>query len=138
MCGIAGFSWNDKALLKKMCDAISHRGPDQFGYYEDKGISLGHRRLSIIDLSQKAKQPMFNEDGSIVLVYNGEIYNFKALRDSLEKKAHRFRSETDSEVIIHAYEEFGENCVGMLNGMFAFALWDSNKKSCSWQGTGQA
>ncbi|MBU2637995.1 MAG: asparagine synthase (glutamine-hydrolyzing) [Nanoarchaeota archaeon] len=128
MCGIAGFSWNDKALLKRMCDAIVHRGPDQFGYYEDKGISLGHRRLSIIDLSDKAKQPMFNEDCSIALVYNGEIYNFKTLRDSLEKKGHRFKSETDSEVIIHAYEEFGEDCVQMFNGMFAFALWDNNKK----------
>lgn len=128
MCGIAGFSWNDKALLKKMCDSIAHRGPDQAGYYEDKEISLGHRRLSIIDLSEKARQPMFNENDSIALVYNGEIYNFKGLRADLEKKGHRFRSETDSEVIIHCYEEYGEKCVQMFNGMFAFALWDSERK----------
>ncbi|MBU4352928.1 MAG: asparagine synthase (glutamine-hydrolyzing), partial [Nanoarchaeota archaeon] len=128
MCGIVGFNWNDKQLLKKMSDTIIHRGPDQFGYFEDKGISLGHRRLSIIDLSEKAKQPMFNEDNSIVLVYNGEIYNFKELRKELQKKGHKFNSETDSEVVLHAYEEYGENCVLKFNGMFAFAIWDSKNQ----------
>jgi asparagine synthase (glutamine-hydrolysing) len=128
MCGIAGFTWNDKKLLKQMCDTISHRGPDQFGYFETKGISLGHRRLSIIDLSIKGKQPMFNEDGTIVLIFNGEIYNYKTLRAELEKCGHTFSSDTDSEVIIHAYEEYGEDCVSLLNGMFAFAIWDDNSK----------
>lgn len=129
MCGIVGFNWNDSNLLRRMADSIAHRGPDQQGYFEDANISLAHRRFSIIDLSEKGKQPMFNEDNSIVLVFNGEIYNFKNLKEYLILKGHRFFSDTDSEVIIHAYEEYGENCVSLFNGMFAFAIWDSiNKK----------
>ncbi|MEK6899471.1 MAG: asparagine synthase (glutamine-hydrolyzing) [Nanoarchaeota archaeon] len=126
MCGITGFNWEDAKLVKKMADCISYRGPDQEGYFVN-GVSLGHKRLSIIDLSYQGRQPMFNEDGSICVVFNGEIYNFQELKPELEKKGHIFRSHTDTEVIIHAYEEYGVDCLHKFNGMFAFALWDSNK-----------
>jgi len=129
MCSIFGFlGFEDKELLKRMGYVSEHRGPDQSGIFIDKGICLGHNRLSIIDLSEKGKQPMFNEDKTISLVYNGEIYNFHWVKEKLEKKGHRFISKTDSETIVHAYEEFGIECLRYFNGMFAFALWDSNKK----------
>ena len=111
MCGINGFSWEDKALVKKMNDAIAHRGPDGEGVFVDK-VSLGHRRLKIIDLSDKAKQPMSNEDNSIWVVFNGEIYNYKTLRQELEAKGHCFKSDSDTEVILHAYEEYGGDYLG--------------------------
>jgi len=125
MCGIFGFNFDDTALLKDMGRLLRHRGPDGDGYYSDEDISLGHRRLKIIDLSDKGKQPMPNEDHSIWLTYNGEIYNFKELRADLEKRGHVFISKTDSEVLIHAYEEFGFSFVKKLRGMFAFAIYDS-------------
>jgi asparagine synthase (glutamine-hydrolysing) len=129
MCGITGFyGFEDKELLKRMTSALTYRGPDDFGYYSDKLCSLGHRRLSIIDLSKKGKQPMSNEDGSIFITFNGEIYNFKDIRVELEKNGHRFRSNTDTEVIVHAFEEYGVDCLKRFNGMFAFAIWDSSKK----------
>jgi asparagine synthase (glutamine-hydrolysing) len=128
MCGIAGFNFEDQSLAKKMCDVMVHRGPDGEGYYTNKGITLGHRRLSIIDL-KTGDQPIYNEDGSIVVVYNGEIYNFQELRADLETKGHRFATASDTEVIVHAYEEYGYDCVQMFNGMFAFALYDSNEKT---------
>jgi len=128
MCGIAGFNWEDKELIRNMDDVLKHRGPDGEGVYTNKGISLGHRRLSIIDLSSAGKQPMCNEEGTIWITYNGEIYNFKELRENLEHKGHKFKSQTDTEVIIHAYEEWGHNCLQRFNGMFAFAIWDENKK----------
>jgi len=129
MCGIAGvFNLHGEpvaaGLLKRMTDAIAHRGPDGEGHFTDGAVGLGHRRLSIIDLSAAARQPMGNETGDVVLVYNGEIYNFQALRVELESKGHRFHSQTDSEVVIHGYEEWGDDCVNRFNGMFAFALWD--------------
>ena len=129
MCGIAGFyGFEDKQLLQNMTKLLGHRGPDQFGYYTDELVSLGHRRLSIIDLSEAGKQPMCNEDNSIWVVFNGEIYNFKKLREELEEAGHTFKSETDTEVIVHAYEEYGEDCVEKFNGCFAFAIYDSPKK----------
>ena len=128
MCGICGFNWADKVLIKKMAEVISHRGPDDEGFFVDNHMSLGHKRLSIIDLSKKGKQPIFNEDKDICVIFNGEIYNFKEIRRVLEEKGHRFYSNTDTEVIVHAYEEFGENCVKQFNGMFAFAIYDSGKK----------
>ncbi len=128
MCGICGFNWEDKVLIRDMAYVIRHRGPDQEGYFIDKSISLGHKRLSIIDLSERGKQPMFNEDGSICIIFNGEIYNFQEIRPELEKKGHRFNSNTDTEVIIHAYEEYGYDCLKLFDGMFTFAIWDSNKK----------
>jgi len=128
MCGIVGIvGLEDRALIRKMADVVSHRGPDDRGYYVDKDISFGHRRLSIIDLSEKGRQPMHNEDGSIVVVYNGEIYNYLELKERLSKR-HKFYSNTDTEVIVHAYEEYGENCVNHFRGMFAFAVWDKKKK----------
>ncbi len=127
MCGICGFNWEDKSLVKDMAQAMLHRGPDDSGFHLGAGISLGHRRLSIIDL-KSGKQPMYNEDGSVVVVYNGEIYNFKEIRKSLENKGHRFRTNSDTEAVVHSYEEYGERCLEHFNGMFAFAIWDSNKK----------
>ncbi|MBW3015175.1 asparagine synthase (glutamine-hydrolyzing) [Candidatus Woesearchaeota archaeon] len=130
MCGICGFyGFEDKALLRQMSKSIKHRGPDSNGEFFDKKISLGHRRLSIIDLSDKGKQPMSNEDESIHIVFNGEIYNYKELKDDLESKGHKFKSNTDTEVIIHAYEEYGNNYYKKFNGCFAYALWDSNKQT---------
>lgn len=127
MCGICGFTgFEDKLLLKRMIDAIKHRGPDDSGLYIDKNVCLGHKRLSIIDLSG-GHQPMHNEDESIWIVFNGEIYNYKELKKELESK-HKFYTNSDTEVIIHLYEEREEDCVQLLNGMFAFAIWDSNKK----------
>jgi asparagine synthase (glutamine-hydrolysing) len=111
-----------------MADQICHRGPDQFGTYCADGVSLGHRRLSIIDLSEQGRQPMFNEDRSIALVFNGEIYNFQDVREDLVRKGHQFASRTDSEVILHAYEEYGVDAIHKLRGMFAFAIWDSRRK----------
>jgi len=128
MCGIAGFNWNDKGLVRSITDLLVHRGPDDSGFYNDKHMSLGNRRLSIIDLSKKGNQPISNEDGTKYIVFNGEIYNFAELRSELQKKGHKFRSDTDTEVIIHSYEEYGKKCVEKFNGMFAFAIWDSRKK----------
>ena len=128
MCGICGFSWPDEALIERMSSQIAHRGPDQQGVYVDQHVSLGHRRLSIIDLSPKGIQPMTNEDRSLWVVFNGEIYNFPSLRARLIDRGHVFSSNADTEVILHAYEEFGRNCVDHLSGMFAFAIWDTKRK----------
>lgn len=111
-----------------MADTLVHRGPDQKGAWVGEGISLGHRRLSIIDLSEQARQPMPNEDHTVWLVYNGEIYNFQDLRERLQKRGHRFQSRSDSEVILHGYEEYGREIVCHLRGMFAFAVWDGRKR----------
>lgn len=128
MCGICGFSWKDEALAKAMASQIIHRGPDQEGIFCCDEMSLAFRRLSIIDLSDNASQPMSNEDESIHLVFNGEIYNFQELREELEQKGHHFKSRTDSEVIIHAYEEYGLEAINKLRGMFAFAIYDQSRK----------
>jgi asparagine synthase (glutamine-hydrolysing) len=135
MCGICGYITTKDIniashVLDEMTDALSHRGPDDRGVYAARSkaginIGLGHRRLSIIDLSQNARQPMSNEDGSVWLVFNGEIYNFRDLKPQLLEKGHKFKSAGDTEVIIHLYEEYGEECLKFINGMFAFALWDS-------------
>jgi asparagine synthase (glutamine-hydrolysing) len=136
MCGINGFSAlggfasgeNSRRLIERMNKKIQHRGPDGEGIYLDNDISLGHRRLSIIDLSENGKQPMFNEDKSLCLIFNGEIYNFQELKKDLINKGHKFISETDSEVILHLFEEHKEDCVKLLNGIFAFAIWDIKNK----------
>lgn len=127
ICGVAGLE--DGRLVKKMAEAISHRGPDAEGYYSDKGVSLGHKRLAIIDLSARGKQPMSNEDGSVWVTFNGEIYNFRSLRRFLEKHGrHEFASDSDTEVLVHAYEQWGAEFVSRLRGDFAFGLWDSRNK----------
>jgi len=129
MCGICGFcNFKEPGLIGKMTNALLHRGPDDHGFYEDELVSLGHRRLSVIDLSERAREPLQNEDGSMQLVFNGEIYNFEEIRKFLETKGHRFSSNTDSEVVVHAYEEFGDAFVNRFNGMFAFALWDKKER----------
>lgn len=128
MCGINGFNWRDENLIYRMNKKLSHRGPDSDGIYVDDFVTLGHRRLSIIDLSEKGKQPMTNENRNIWLVYNGMIYNYRELREYLKEKNHVFISNSDTEVIIHAYEEFGEKCLDKFNGMFAFVLYDKNQK----------
>ncbi len=128
MCGINGFDSNQPDLVEKMNQKIRHRGPDQKGSFCFDNFSLGQTRLSIIDLSDNAKQPMFNEDKSLTLVYNGEIYNFKELRKDLVKKGHQFISQSDSEVILHLYEDHGPDCLKLLNGIFAFAILNLKKK----------
>ena len=136
MCGIAGiFNYRlglrpvDGDVLRRMCGLMKHRGPDDEGYYlsRDSSVGLGMRRLAIIDLST-GRQPIHNEDESIWLVLNGEIYNFKELRKDLESRGHRFYTNTDTETIVHLYEDYGTGCVGKLRGMFAFALWDEREK----------
>jgi len=131
MCGVAGvYSFNqaqqpELAILEKMITRLRHRGPDGFGYHVDGPIGLSHSRLSIIDL-QTGSQPIHNEDKSIWVVFNGEIFNYIELRDVLQKKGHSFYTHTDTEVIVHAYEQYGEDFVNHLNGQFAIALWDGN------------
>jgi asparagine synthase (glutamine-hydrolysing) len=132
MCGICGiYNFNgepiDRELLDRMSSIIRHRGPDGEGSYVSGDIGLGHRRLSIIDIEGEA-QPITNEDKSMYLIFNGEIYNFIELREDLEKKGHSFKTRSDTEVIIHGFEEWGTECVNHFNGIFAFALWDCNSK----------
>ncbi len=129
MCGIAGFvnqAKNKKSIIKKMTDRIAHRGPDAEGFYIDENVALGHRRLSIIDLST-GNQPIYNEDKSLVIVFNGEIYNYIELRTELLKFNHIFTTNSDTEVLIHGYEQWGSNLPKKLRGMFAFAIWDTKK-----------
>jgi asparagine synthase (glutamine-hydrolysing) len=137
MCGIAGFIdyWDERRsdsiargrLLKTMCDVIRHRGPDDEGFLSQDGVALGMRRLSIIDLAG-GHQPISGEDGSVTIVFNGEIYNFQELRPELEKRGHTFKTNSDTEAIVHAYEEYGPDCVKHLRGMFALAIWDEKRR----------
>src|SRR5262249_36428448 len=131
MCGIAGWARSkpfmaDRTRLRRMCDALATRGPDDSGYYfsPDGRVALGHRRLSIIDLSSNGHQPMSNDTGTLCIVYNGEVYNFRQLRTELEDCGHAFRSKTDTEVILRAYQQWGADSFNRLNGMFAFAIYD--------------
>ncbi|WP_339910766.1 asparagine synthase (glutamine-hydrolyzing), partial [Symmachiella dynata] len=148
MCGITGAAWTagqpplDIDILRRMTTALAHRGPDDNGYYrstdssnasgdlsaaQPPGAALGHRRLSIIDLGG-GHQPLSNEDGTVWIAFNGEIYNYRELQTDLEKRGHQFRTSCDTEVIVHLYEEYGPDCVTHLRGMFAFAIWDDRKK----------
>ena len=131
MCGFVGFcddSKNKKKIIRDMADIIKHRGPDSDGYYVDNNIALGFRRLSIIDLD-KGSQPIFNEDKNKVIVFNGEIYNYKEIREELKSKGHKFSTNTDTEVILHGYEEYKEDILNKLRGMFAFVIYDIKEKS---------
>ena len=134
MCGIGGKLYFDPArpveyhILERMNTVQAHRGPDDSGIYCEGAVGLAHRRLSIIDLSPAGHQPMANEDGTIWIVFNGEIYNFQALRPDLVRQGHRFRSHTDTEVLLHLYEEQGVGCLASLRGMFAFAIWDGPRR----------
>jgi asparagine synthase (glutamine-hydrolysing) len=136
MCGIAGWvltpnEQRDRSELVSMADRIAHRGPDDRGYHFDpaSGIGLAHNRLSIIDLSSAGHQPMFAEHGNFVLVYNGELYNFRELRTELEGLGHQFHSQTDSEVVLHSFAQWGLSCLDRFNGMFAFAIWSARDRS---------
>jgi asparagine synthase (glutamine-hydrolysing) len=129
MCGIAGLTWKDETLVARMAEAMAHRGPDQAGVYSDDSVSLGHRRLSIIDLSDDGRQPLSNEDGTLWIVFNGEIYNYQDLRAELIAAGHRFRTHTDTEVIVHLYEDHGVKCLARLRGMFALAIWDLKRRT---------
>ncbi len=134
MCGICGAVYIDREqrmradIIDDMCQAITHRGPDDQGMWVEGPVGIGMRRLSIIDL-QTGKQPISNEDETVWIVFNGEIYNYQDLRRELERKGHRFKTQTDTEAIVHAYEEYGDECPQRLNGMFAFAIWDKKKQA---------
>ena len=146
MCGIAGGVWQNGAppltsdLVARMSDVLRHRGPDDAGVFESRihasrderrqdgaDCALGFRRLSIIDLAG-GHQPLANEDGTVWIVFNGEIYNYRELRPDLEARGHQFATHSDTEVIVHLYEEYGPNCVDHLRGMFAFAIWDDRQR----------
>jgi len=133
MCGIAGFINTERSrddaeqLIDRMCQIIRHRGPDDQGTWVGEGVALGMRRLSIIDLAG-GHQPIFNEDQSILIVFNGEIYNYRELQKELEERGHRFATNSDTETIVHAYEEYGDDCVKHLRGMFTFAIWDRKRQ----------
>src|ERR1700733_5616188 len=134
MCGIVGileFGENghvDSSVLRRMCNVIAHRGPDDDGFFTEGQIGLGMRRLSIVDLAT-GHQPIGNENDSVQIVFNGEIYNHRLLREQLITHGHRFRTQSDTEAIVHLYEEYGRDCVQHLRGMFAFAIWDAKRKS---------
>lgn len=131
MCGIAGYIYNssqvNKSILENMLSSIAHRGPDGEGIYIDGNVGLAHKRLSIID-PQGGHQPMCNEDGTVWITFNGAVYNYLELRQELLQRGHKIKTYSDTEVVIHAYEEYGENCVEKFNGMFAFVIWDSRRK----------
>jgi asparagine synthase (glutamine-hydrolysing) len=126
MCGIAGFSWRDERLVQSMMDTLRHRGPDDEGFYADENVSLGHRRLSILDLSELGRQPMVYERGGrrVIVTFNGEIFNFREIRQALEAKGYRFNTGSDTEVILASYLEWGSECVQQFNGMWAFVLYE--------------
>lgn len=131
MCGFCGFTGeivDSEKVLENMMNKIIHRGPDEEGKHIDKNVALGHRRLSIIDLGY-GRQPMYNETNDIVIVYNGEIYNYQSLRDELIEKGHNFKNNSDTEVLIHGYEEYGEDLLNKLRGMFSFVIWDSKNET---------
>ena len=132
MCGIAGILRSgapaDAGELRAMARALAHRGPDDEGFHHDGGLGLAHRRLAILDLSPAGRQPMSNEDGTVWLVYNGQLFAFDALRARLEERGHRFRSRTDTEIIVHLYEEDRDGLLSSIDGMFAFALWDARRR----------
>ena len=131
MCGICGFTGQIEQredTIRRMTEVITHRGPDDDGYYSDDYISMGFRRLSIIDL-ENGKQPITNEKGNLVLTYNGEIYNYKELKKELEELGHHFSTTSDSEVLVHAFEEWGEDMFEKLRGMFAFAIYNTETKA---------
>jgi asparagine synthase (glutamine-hydrolysing) len=133
MCGITGIlklsreARIEPGIVRRMCDIMAHRGPDDDGVYCNGPVGLGMRRLSIVDLAT-GHQPLSNEDGTVWIVFNGEIYNHAELRPQLEAKGHVYRTHSDTETIVHLYEEYGHDCVLHLRGMFAFAIWDTRRQ----------
>ncbi len=131
MCGICGFTGkleNRDEAIRKMTEVITHRGPDSDGFFTDDTIAMGFRRLSIIDL-ETGHQPIYNEDKTLVLTFNGEIYNYKAIRQELIEKGHKFATEADSEVLVHGFEEWQEDLLARLRGMFTFAIYNTTDHS---------
>ncbi|MDP3767544.1 MAG: asparagine synthetase B, partial [Dehalococcoidia bacterium] len=133
MCGIAGTVSLDEApvpdgVVERMTATMHHRGPDDYGHWQQGPCALGHRRLTIIDLSRAGRQPLSNAEGTSWITYNGEVYNYRALRDDLAKRGHAFRSRTDTEVVAHLYDEYGADLLPRLDGMFAFGLWDTKRR----------
>ncbi|MBE0534891.1 MAG: asparagine synthase (glutamine-hydrolyzing) [Phycisphaerae bacterium] len=128
MCGIVGFNWQDNDSIRQLADLLAHRGPEQQGFHVADGISLGHKRLCILDLSERAAQPIYSEDRSMCIVYNGETFNFQQLRQELEKLGHTFISDTDTEVVLHGYEQWGAEVLKKMNGQFAFCIYDGRRK----------
>jgi len=127
MCGISGFNFPNEERIRQMNAILAHRGPDDSGFFVDDNISLGHTRLAIIDLSPTGHQPM-SYRGRYVIAFNGEIYNYRELKRELQEKGHEFASDSDTEVILAAYAEYGADCISRLNGIFAFAIWDNEEK----------
>jgi asparagine synthase (glutamine-hydrolysing) len=128
MCGILGFNWRDEHLVLKLNKLLNHRGPEDSGEYSDEYVTLGHTRLSILDLTENGKQPMMNEKETIILTFNGEIFNYQEIKKELEKKGYKFKSKTDTEVLLLGYEEYGIKILDKLNGQFAFCIYDTIKK----------
>lgn len=128
MCGINGFSWPDQELVKKMNVQVKHRGPDGDGFFVGENVSLGHTRLAILDLSDKARQPMASHNGRFIIAFNGEIYNFQEIKKELMAKDYKFISTSDTEVLVNAWQEWGPDCLPKLNGIFAFAVWDKQEQ----------
>src|SRR5258706_16381715 len=132
MCGIAGFvhlnAPAERDLIRAMCDQIRHRGPDDEGFHIDGGAAIGMRRLSIIDLNT-GHQPISNEDGTVWIVYNGEVYNYQSLRHELIAQGHRMTTNSDTETVVHLYEQEGVRSPARLRGMFAYAIWDARRRS---------
>lgn len=136
MCGFVGFTNhidNSNVVLGEMLDKIKHRGPDAEGTYIDEDIALGHRRLSIIDVSDAGTQPLYSEDGNLALLFNGEIYNYQEIRSRLMEAGYHFATQTDSEVLIYGYQEYGAELLQQLRGMFSFVIWDKREKNSSAQ-----
>ncbi|MFA6186030.1 MAG: asparagine synthase (glutamine-hydrolyzing) [Phycisphaerae bacterium] len=127
MCGIVGFNWEDQRQIRLLASLLNHRGPEQEGFHVADGVSIGHKRLRIIDLSEKGRQPIYNEDKTVCVSFNGEIFNFEQIKSDLEKAGHRFESHTDTEVLVHGWEEWGTEILGRLNGQFAFCIFDRKK-----------
>ena len=127
MCGIVGFNWQDHQHIQLLASMLNHRGPEQDGYHVDDGVSLGHKRLKIIDLSEQGTQPIYNEDKTVCVTFNGEIFNFEEIKRELEKAGHIFKSHTDTEVLVHGYEQWETGLLKKLNGQFAFCIFDKKK-----------
>ena len=128
MCGIIGIGEKNEKLIRQAAKVIGYRGPDAFGVFVDEQVTLGHNRLALIDLDPRANQPMFDANDTLAIVYNGEIYNYKQVREELEKLGYTFRTQSDTEVLLYAYKEWGKGLSERFNGMYAFALYDKIKK----------
>jgi asparagine synthase (glutamine-hydrolysing) len=127
MCGILGFNWQDEKKIKMLAELLRHRGPEQEGFHVADGVSIGHKRLKIIDLSEKGRQPLYNEDRTVCITYNGEVFNFEEIKEELIKAGHIFNSRSDTEVLVHGYEQWGPEILNKIDAEFAFCIFDKRK-----------